>query len=433
MAYHHKFGTIKYTLSPSKLKKAMAEIEQSRASSKEVRDQLRECISQGDEAGEQQLRNLMISDPKLILWPAFTANRKLKPAKRQPLEMCFHVANSLKLGEPLTEEVLVHPQKKKSGDYRAICEFGLWHRSSQELVLSIIGCYLHPQPFQFKGLASAIAAAKQAFGMGFLHAARIDVKKFYESFEFEKLSPILPLSLEVVEHAVFGRYMKAKGAYVKDLYASHSSWMTLLAQSRRGLPQGSACSPIIGAFCVTHLKWTPTPGVMLINYADDFLLLAKTPDLLEAAKGELVKAIAELPGGNFVSTIVEEGSVAQGIKFLGHRLQLLQGVVKTTVSRETVAASYSEWNELDDRVGKYGLIIGNTNLAKAKELLARMWAFAQGWQSAFKECDDVDEYVGSFMNHIFDYVNQLKLDIGEVISLIDDGMKYRPNAYTLGK
>ena len=63
-----------------------------------------------------------------------------------------------------------------------------------------------------------------AFGMGFLHAARIDVSSFYESFEFEKLSPILPLSLEVVEHVVFGRYMKAKGANVKGLYASHSSW-----------------------------------------------------------------------------------------------------------------------------------------------------------------------------------------------------------------
>src|SRR5262245_60354949 len=307
MAYTILNGKIKHTLSPSKFKKAMAEIEDSRVCCKERLAELRECISQGDEAGQRQLRNLIISDPKLILWPAVTANLKLKLAKRQPLEECFHVANSLKLGEPLTEEVLVHPQKKKSGGARAICEFGIWHRTAQELMLSIMGCYLHPQPFQHKGVASAIAAAKQAIGMGFLHAVRIDVRKFYESFELEKLSPILPLSPEVVEHAVLGRYMKVKGAYVKDLYSSHSSWIALLSQSRRGLPQGSTCSPIIGSFSLSHLKWSFPAGVMLINYVDDFLLLAKSPELLETAKGELVKAIAELPGGNFVPTIMEEG------------------------------------------------------------------------------------------------------------------------------
>src|SRR5262245_44222054 len=84
-------------------------------------------------------------------------------------------------------------------------------------------------------------------------------------------------------------------------------------------------------------------------------------------------------------------------------------MVKTTVSRASVEATLSEWNEFEIRVGKHALIIGNTNIEKAKELLARMWAFAQGWRCAFKECDDVNDYVGCFKDHILDYVNQLKL------------------------
>jgi hypothetical protein len=435
MALIIKKGSIKSTLSPSKLKKATAEIEESRALSKQARAQLLEFIAKGDVAGQQEAQKLMLSDPKLILSSADSANRKIKPAKRQPLEVCFYVATSIQLGEPLTEEVLVHSQKKKSGDYRPICEFGLWHRTRHELVLRVMECHLQPRPFQYtlKGVASAIRAVKQAVGSGYIHLARLDIKSFFESFRIEKLSPILPLSPEVVEHAVFGRHMRAKGAYRRAHYTSYSSWATLLAQARRGLPQGAACSPIIGVFCLSHLKWSMTKGVLLINYADDFLLLAKTQELLEAAMGELIQAMAELPGGHFVPTIMDQSSAYKGIRFLGHRVQILNGIVKTTVSRETAAASYSEWCELDDRVGQHGLIVGKTNLAKAKELLARMWAFAEGWQAAFKECDNVDEYLGCFMDHISDYVYQLKFDIDEIVSLVDDSMKYHPDAYTLGK
>ena len=185
--------------------------------------------------------------------------------------------------------------------------------------------------------------------------------------------------------------------------------------------------------CLTSSVWSPAEGELLVNYVDEFLLLAESQELLEAAIGELVQAIAELPGGHFVPQIVEKSDVLKGIKFLGHKMQFLNGNLKTTVSRATVEATLSQWNELERKVGKYGLIVGQTDIDKAKELLARMFAFAQGWRAAFKQCDDVDEYVSAFIAQIEDYAKTLNVDLNEIIALVDESMKYRPDAYTLGK
>ena len=46
----------------------------------------------------------------------------------------------------------------------------------------------------------------------------------------------------------------------------------LLTQARRGIPQGSACSPIVGAFCMAHLSGHWPLETALLNFADNFLL-----------------------------------------------------------------------------------------------------------------------------------------------------------------
>jgi hypothetical protein len=393
-----------------------------------VRDQLLCAIVAADLAEQRQLRDQIASDPRSRLWSAIRANCTLKPAKREPLEICLDVASKLDFSEPLAELVFVCPQKKNSEGYKAYCEFGLRHRTSQDIVLRIMEHYLVPHDFQHMEVPSAIEAAKFAIKTGCLYYAHLKISPFYESIEPEKLGPILPLSQGLTEHAVFGRHMNLKG---KSLL--HPSWIALLLQARRGLLYGSACSPIIGAFTLSRLWFSQGHPDFLVNLADDFLLFSESGDeLLEAAIEELLEDIAKLPGGHFVPKIVAQGSVYEGINFLGHQLQFVNGTVKTTVSPAAVEATLSQWNELDRRINRKGFIIGRAT-PRAKKLLARMFSFAQGWRAEFKECDDVDEYYSSFIAQIEDYAKSLHVDLNEIIALVDESMKYRSDAYSSEK
>jgi hypothetical protein len=152
---------------------------------------------------------------------------------------------------------------------------------------------------------------------------------FYGSFEPEKLSPELPLPKEVVEHAVLGRHMEVvwdpehmKG---KTLHPSLSPRHILHKEARLGVPQGSACSSIIGAFCMSRLPWVPKVGVVMLNYVDDFLLLANSPSALAEAIDELTEAVGDLPGGKFKLQLVEKGSASHGFCFPRSRVADREG------------------------------------------------------------------------------------------------------------
>src|SRR3546814_10287185 len=75
------------------------------------------------------------------------------------------------------------------------------------------------------------------------------------------------------------------------------SILSLLCAARLGIPQGSACSPIVSDYCMSRIPWSPSSGIALVNYADDFFLLATSIPLLAAGGDMLIDAVSEIPGG----------------------------------------------------------------------------------------------------------------------------------------
>src|SRR3546814_4734910 len=93
------------------------------------------------------------------------------------------------------------------------------------------------------------------------------------------------------------------------------SILSLLFAARLGIPQGSACSPIVSDYCMSRIPWSPSSGIALVNYADDFFLLATSIPLLAAGGDMLIDAVSEIPGGTFKLQQLSEGSVHDGLAF----------------------------------------------------------------------------------------------------------------------
>jgi hypothetical protein len=139
---------------------------------------------------------------------------------------------------------------------------------------------------------------------------------------------------------------KASSSYHSPYTVDH-----LVKQARLGIPQESACSSIIGAFCMSRLPGTPTASAGMLNYADDFLLLAHSPGARAKAIDELTEAVGNLPGGKFKLGQKQQSTAAHGITFLGHVLQVVDGKL-TTWPLGGGEGLYQELAKIDTRLGK---------------------------------------------------------------------------------
>ena len=230
------------------------------------------------------------------------------------------VAHSLDLSKPLKEPVQVWLKNKTNG-YRIIHNHGLKHRTAQDLVKRVMDVVFVPRPFQFThlGIHAAIKQTKALINAGYVHAAHLDIKNFYGSFEPEKLLPELPLPKEVVEHAVVGRHMEVVWDQEHMKGKSLSPHHILQKEARLGIPQGSACSSIIGAYCTSRLPWITMADVAMLNYADDYLLLAKSSNARAKAIDELTEAVGSSPRRDIQTRTEGEGLGLARVLFLGSR------------------------------------------------------------------------------------------------------------------
>jgi hypothetical protein len=289
------------------------------------------------------------------------------------------------------------------------------------------------------GVHKAVADVKKRVDAGYVYAARFDIKDFFGSFQLEKLAPELPLPHEVVEHAVIGRHLeayvdqsKSKG-HASPLHTPH--YDDLITLARRGIPPGSACSPIIAEFMISRLAWKPSKQVVIVNYCDDWLILAAQPEHRDAAVGALTDAVANLPGGQFELLPINQGSAPEGFGFLGHHFQLVNGLVRTTVAAQAVLSLNANLTKLDQTFSDLIYHPKNKNKPNKKKealnLLAEMSVLLKGWGAAFRQADDVERHTDWCEILVAKDVADLGFSPDHVAAAIDDSMRYHPSDYVL--
>ena len=185
---------------------------------------------------------------------------------------------------------------------------------------------------------------------------------------------------QVTDHALgISLYIKVR----KTIVPLHT---LVLKQAQRGSPQGSMLSSFLGIWIMSHLQWSGS--TILINYADNFAILAKTKASAVKARASLVSQVGKLPGGTFNLKADDPQLVSQRFVFIGHSLRKKKGTIEARPAKpERLDSAISAMN---DKIGRlvHGSKKNEANAqARARELALDAWYKIRSWKRAFKECD----------------------------------------------
>jgi len=327
-------------------------------------------------------------------------------SNRLQLPMYSQMAQKLKLHEPINEKVNIRLKEKPNGGVRYYCEFGLIHKTAQAMVADMIRYQFKPKSWQYetKGVRKAVTSVKNLFKSGFIYAAKLDIKSFFDSFYHDQITlGAIPIKKAITENVAIGKTytfannesIKVKAGlevpddHIHEYAGTISHYINLVTQ--QGIPQGSAASPIVASFFLSKVNLNLPTNVRVINYVDDFLILGKTPEKVINAGNALKSAIADLPVGNFELLPKGGSSFVSGIEFLGHVFKMDGNKnLSVQVSQPNIQKFNFEVSKRSARL--VDLHDSNPkNNCIAYELVLELARYVLGWLLAFSEADNIIE------------------------------------------
>lgn len=422
-----KFVNAQHLHFPTRLPKAQAfeavrQIEVAARFARTKCSELHQLIAAGAHDDAQTHIETLLNSPQFVLACIPRAARNFPADKRPLLESHFGIASDvLPIGSSRMAAKLKTP-KKANGEHRPIWVFDMRSRVSQETVRRVLTPYFVPRKWQYShlGVPAAIKAIKAMSGKSGWWVAKLDIKKNFESFEFEKLLNELPLQTEVVEMVVIGRRIMLRDSGGS---LSHIPRESIMSAARRGIPQGSICSPVIANIFATKLG-EMKGNFCLFNYADDFLLCAPSEKALLKASDKLIAEVAALPGGTFTLIPKQFGKLpdefAETINFLGYRLYRYGTKICAGVSGAAAEKYSANLNEIDDRL-QYSYR-RKMPPAATVEAIAEFRAYTLAWCAAFSAADDIGEFMGQAENTFRQYLK----DFNVPVQLVQEVLKIMP-------
>jgi Reverse transcriptase (RNA-dependent DNA polymerase) len=261
------------------------------------------------------------------------AASKMPRCRRPKKSKLKTIAESLNAFQGTQEEVRLVLIRKKANTYRPTLDFGIESRALQHLVLSVLYAIaeLHPRQFATRGVPAAIAEVMEAMRAGYVHVREIDIKDFYPSFDGDKLVELVPVQKKVIESVLLSERLHIVPSTLHHILSCFGPADTdqkelapmemYLADARRGIPQGSAASPLLAEMLLAPLLFQVPAGgkVVVVAYADNILVMAKTASDADAMTDSLELALKKHPAGQ-LSPKIKSFPVDGPIEFLGHQV-----------------------------------------------------------------------------------------------------------------
>jgi hypothetical protein len=308
------------------------------------------------------------------------------------------IAERLNAFQGTQEEVRLRLIKKGAHTFRPTLDFGIENRALQHLVLSVLYAIaeLHPRQFATRGgVPVAIAHVMNAMKAGYVHVREIDIKDFYASFDRNKLVELIPVQKRVIERVLSSDHLNIIPSKLHLITSCFGAADTVqgevaplekyLAEARRGIPQGSAASPLLAEMLLAPLLFQVPAGGKVVAYADNILVMAKTASDADAMTESLGLALKKHPAGPLWPKVTSFPAGGP-IEFLGHRL--------TAHGDKVRAQPTPENREKFERKMKIGLArLRKPTLAPAtRGRLARdLKSDLSSYVSNFNLCDGVKE------------------------------------------
>ena len=333
------------------------------------------------------------------------AFRKMRREDRPEHGELTAIAQRLDPWKGTREQVFAYLKPKGSeGDFRIVMDFGIENRALQHLLRPLIRkvCPLHPSQFAHSGgVKAAIKAVVGILSQSSVWAIETDVEDCYSSFEGERLSSLLPLPKEVIENSLISQYLNIASGNIRELLISPADnecdWLLdkLLADARRGIPQGSATSPLIAETMLSSaLAQVPLIGYMA-GYADNTLLMATSECSVVTMYLALKSALEAHPVGR-LRLRKRMFSPGEPIDFLGHRLTKQGGLVRISPTLENTVKFEATVKSMFRR-------LGGTNLSADRRTIENANHYIRSWSAAFSLCDGIEELRDEQLAHLTAY------------------------------
>jgi hypothetical protein len=352
------------------------------------------------------------------------AARKMRWDRRPKKSELKSIAEKLNAFQGTQEAATLILIRKGPGKFRPTLDFGIENRALQYLVLSVLYAIaeLHPRQFATRGVPAAIAPVIKPIKAGYVHAREIDIKDFYPSCVGSKLVELIPIQKRVIERVLVSdrlnivastlhhtasacshsTHYETAGAHQGALYGASPSSSCFgpadtdqgelsplekcRADARRGLPQGSAASPILAEMLLAPLLFQVPIWVEVVAYADNILVMAKSESDADAMTESLGLALKKHPAGPLWPKI--KSFVLGGpIEFLGHRI--------TDQGDDVRVQPIPENREKFERKMKRGLArLRKPGLAPAARtrLVRELKSELSSHAANFRLCDGMKEY-----------------------------------------
>lgn len=361
-----------------------------------------EAVKAGNHEAAWEASEHLLFNPLCLFTAALTANENLPDWRMAELSTCLLVANLINLKKPLTEVQRGVIIRKPKGGLRAVVDPGLLLRTAGVAITRVLTPWVKPRPWQFtlKGQYHAIKSIRAKVDASLkgksplVFAAHLDITSFYPSHDPDWLVNGLPLRKDVAVHGVIARHVEVEVDQTPEvksiIYQDNVSLEDLNTLARKGLPQGLATSSLIAVMTIARLQWHEMPGVMLVNFGDDFFLLAMSETALTMAVARLQKAVAVLPNGHFDLNLKRIGPLSKGSDFIGHSLRIEKGELRIRPTERSLASIRTKLMDIETGIyGKLGIPVKNSS-HEAYVLAARYVATVQGWLAAHKACNDLE-------------------------------------------
>lgn len=362
------------------------------------------------------------------------------PAKDVDWNAC---AEKLDLCQPgVKEPVRLVAQDKETATetkHRFTFDFGLWHRARQILLKTCLDKIHTPHPAQYLhqgGRDVAVEVVRKNYAEGLHFVAELDLNSAFHSFGTKETAEFLGLPEAVVDTTLSGSSLKVvPSTSISQIIAydaqHHEAGMSkldvidvMMPEWRRaleGLTEGNCASPVA---CEMLLAWVceklphDWPNVRLVNYADNFLVMATSAEDVQHAVVLLREYLSEHPAAppnTPITATVDFAEHGKPFPFLGYWLVPQAGDLRVEISNRGRA-------KLKDlrRKARKKIIAKNTDPTSRAEMLNDVWRKQRAVVSGYRLWEAGNKQIISKTRKIYTASLASGLDEG----LLDKSLKF---------
>ncbi len=307
------------------------------------------CLDNGQEVRARKLQRVYLRSFSAKLMALEKANNKLRPRHRRSGEQLIKEARNLNVFSAEIEPVLLRWIVKENSptriayklrwkDHRLIQSFGLRHKARQYLCKRALEPFLLPSlrsdqtGVQGTTQADAITKIVRAIESGELRQfIELDVENFFPNIgagshnrdgdSIYRLEDWLPLPEKVIQTCVLTKHNTVDLSRIPS-----TDTLSQRLDSQRGVPQGSAVSPLIASYVMAkllgELEQHLYVGTHLVSHVDNVGIYGSEPKALMHARLALMRECFRSRFGTLrLKDSYRIVSADHGFNFLGYHIR----------------------------------------------------------------------------------------------------------------